>query len=40
MAIGGSGAITDVETTVLLDTDGAQETMRRAAAATYRPPGS
>jgi uncharacterized protein with GYD domain len=39
MAIGGSGAIADVETTVLLGMDEAQEAMRRAGAATYRPPG-
>ncbi len=40
MAIGASGAISDVETTVLLDMDEAQDAMRKAAAATYRPPGS
>jgi uncharacterized protein with GYD domain len=40
MAIGASGAIADVETTVLLDMDEAQEAMRKAAAATYRPPGA
>ena len=40
MAVGASGAITDVETTVLLDMDEAQDAMREAAAATYRPPGS
>jgi uncharacterized protein with GYD domain len=40
MAIGSSGAISDVETTVLLDMDEAQEAMRKAAAATYHPPGS
>jgi uncharacterized protein with GYD domain len=40
MAIGASGALSDVETTVLLDMDEAQDAMRKAAAATYRPPGS
>jgi uncharacterized protein with GYD domain len=40
MAIGAGGALSDVETTVLLDMDEAQEAMRKAAAATYRPPGS
>ncbi len=40
MAVGASGAISDVETTVLLDMDEAQDAMRKAAAATYRPPGS
>ncbi len=40
MAIGASGAISEVETTVLLDMDEAQDAMRKAAAATYRPPGS
>jgi uncharacterized protein with GYD domain len=40
MTIGASGAISDVETTVLLDMDEAQEAMRKAAAATYHPPGS
>ena len=38
MAVGGSGALSRVETTVLLDTDEAQEAMRKAASATYRPP--
>ena len=38
MAVGGSGALSKVETTVLLDTDEAQEAMRKAASATYRPP--
>jgi uncharacterized protein with GYD domain len=37
MAGGATGAV-DVETTVLLDMDEAQEAMRKAAAATYRPP--
>ncbi len=40
MAIGSGGAVSDVETTVLLDMDEAQDAMRKAAAATYRPPGS
>ena len=40
MAVGSGGALLDVETTVLLDMDEAQEAMRKAAAATYRPPGS
>ncbi len=39
MAVGAGGAV-QVETTVLLDMDEAQEAMRKAAAATYRPPGS
>ena len=38
MAVGASGALSDVETTVLLDMDEAQDAMRKAAAATYRPP--
>jgi uncharacterized protein with GYD domain len=40
MAVGGSGALSAIETTVLLDMEEAQEAMRKAAAATYRPPGS
>ena len=40
MAVGAGGALLDVETTVLLDMDEAQEAMRKAAAATYRPPSS
>ena len=40
MAVGAGGALSAVETTVLLDMDEAQEAMRKAAAATYRPPGS
>ena len=40
MAVGAAGAVSDVETTVLLDMDEAQDAMRKAAAATYRPPGS
>jgi uncharacterized protein with GYD domain len=38
MAIGAGGALSKVETTVLLDADEAQEAMRKAGAATYRPP--
>jgi uncharacterized protein with GYD domain len=38
MAVGASGALSGVETTVLLDMDEAQDAMRKAAAATYRPP--
>ena len=38
MAIGAGGAISETETTVLLDMDEAQDAMRKAAAATYRPP--
>ena len=38
MAIAGSGALSKLETTVLLDMQEAQEAMRKAAAATYRPP--
>jgi uncharacterized protein with GYD domain len=40
MAVGASGVISEIETTVLLDMDEAQDAMRKAAAATYRPPGS
>ena len=40
MAVGASGALSKVETTVLLDMDEAQDAMRKAAAATYRPPSS
>jgi uncharacterized protein with GYD domain len=40
MAVGAGGALSEIETTVLLDMDEAQEAMRKAAAATYRPPGS
>ena len=39
MAVGATGAV-GIETTVLLDMDEAQEAMRKAAAATYRPPTS
>ena len=38
MAVGAGGALSEVETTVLLDMDEAQEAMRKAVAATYRPP--
>ncbi len=40
MAVGANGALSEIETTVLLDMDEAQDAMRKAAAATYRPPGS
>jgi uncharacterized protein with GYD domain len=40
MAVGASGALSDIETTVLLDMDEAQDAMRKAAGATYRPPTS
>ena len=40
MAVGAGGALSEVETTVLLDMDEAQDAMRKAAAATYRPPRS
>ena len=40
MAVGAGGALSGVETTVLLDMDEAQDAMRKAAAATYRPPRS
>ena len=40
MAVGAGGALSDVETTVLLDMDEAQDAMRKAAGATYRPPSS
>jgi uncharacterized protein with GYD domain len=38
MLVGGSGALSGLETTVLLDMDEAQEAMRKAADASYRPP--
>jgi uncharacterized protein with GYD domain len=38
MAVGGAGALSNLETTVLLGMDEAQDAMRKAAAATYRPP--
>jgi uncharacterized protein with GYD domain len=40
MAVGAGGALSEIETTVLLDMDEAQDAMRKAAEATYRPPGS
>ena len=40
MAVGAGGALSNVETTVLLDMDEAQDAMRKAAAATYQPPSS
>ena len=40
MAVGAGGALSEVETTVLLDMSEAQDAMHKAAAATYRPPGS
>jgi len=39
MAVGAAGAV-GIETTVLLDMDEAQEAMRKAATATYRPPSA
>ena len=39
MAVGGGGAMSSFETTVLLGMDEAQEAMRKAGAATYRAPG-
>jgi uncharacterized protein with GYD domain len=39
MAIGGTGEVTRLETTVLLSTDEAHEAMRRASSATHLPPG-
>lgn len=38
MLIGAGGALSKVETTVLLTMEEAQEAMRKAGAATYRPP--
>lgn len=38
MAVSRSGALAKLETTVLLDMDEAQQAMRKAAGATYRPP--
>ena len=38
MLVGGSGALSKFETTILLDMDEAQQAMRKAAGATYRPP--
>jgi uncharacterized protein with GYD domain len=39
IAIGGTGEVARLETTVLLDMDEAQDAMRKAAAATHLPPG-
>lgn len=39
MAIRGTGEVTRLETTVLIDMSQAQEAMRKAAAATHLPPG-
>jgi len=38
MTVAGAGAVQNLQTTVLLDTNEAQEAMRKAANATYRPP--
>ena len=38
MAVGGAGALSKLETTVLIGMDEAQEAMRKASGATYRPP--
>jgi uncharacterized protein with GYD domain len=38
MVVGGSGALSAFETTPLIGMDEAQEAMRKAAAAPYRPP--
>ena len=40
IAIGGGGAVTDLETTVLLSVEDALDAMRRAQDITYRPPGA
>jgi hypothetical protein len=39
MVAGASGALAKTETTVLLTMDEAQEAMRKAGGATFRPPG-
>jgi len=39
VAIGGTGEVSRIQTTVLLTVDEAQEAMRKAAAATHLPPG-
>ena len=39
MAIGGTGEVSRLETTVLLSMDEARDAMRKAAAATHLPPG-
>ena len=38
MLVGGSGALSTLETTVLLNMDEAQQAMHKAAGASYRPP--
>src|ERR687897_1828662 len=40
MAVGAGGALSEAGAPGLLDMDEAQDAMRKAAAATYRPPGS
>jgi uncharacterized protein with GYD domain len=40
MAVGGSGAMSSLETTVLIGMDEAQDAMRKAASAGYRPPAA
>jgi uncharacterized protein with GYD domain len=40
MAVGGTGALSTFETTVLLGMDEAQDAMRKAASAGYRPPSA
>jgi len=39
MAVAGGGALSKLETTVLIGMDEAQEAMRKAASAKYRTPG-
>ena len=39
MTVAGGGALSKLETTVLIGMDEAQEAMRKAASATYRTPG-
>ncbi len=39
MTVAGGGALSRLETTVLIGMEEAQEAMRKAAGATYRPPG-
>ncbi len=39
MLVGGSDALSELETTVLLSIDEAQQAMRKAASAAYRSPG-
>jgi uncharacterized protein with GYD domain len=38
MAVGGAGALSTLQTTVLISMDEAQEAMKKAAGVTYRPP--